>query len=259
MAQQMSAASGALPLLWAAGESSNGCVRHHNEDNFCCIAAPSGYLFAAVADGVGGHSGGEIASFLCCHRLLLDWKELVRSGEELSDPRMGRFLFDSIVKANRDVVRTNIEQRRPLPMCTTVAAAVFTPQMVLAAHVGDSRIYCVRGDAIRQLTVDHTLRNELNELGIAPEESKAPPQNIISQAVGLKVRLKPEVHSYFRAPDDRCLICSDGLFSCLSDQEIRETVLSSATPREATDRLIHATLRRGAADNVTVISIFPKP
>ena len=255
---QKSETSGVQPLLQAAGETSNGCVRHHNEDNFCCSAAPGGYLLAAVADGVGGHAGGEIASYLCCHRLLLDWKELFRVGGDVSDPRMARFLFETIVGANRDVVRTNIDQRRELPMCTTVAAALFTPQMVLAAHVGDSRIYCIQRGTIRQLTVDHTLRNDLNERGVTPAEGEEPPLNIISQAVGLRVRLKPEVHSYFRCPDDRCLICSDGLFNCLSDQEILETVTAAATPREATDRLLRAALRRGASDNVTAISIFPQ-
>ena len=259
MAQKTSAEPAALPHLRVAGETSCGCVRHHNEDNFCCTAGPDGFLLAAVADGVGGHAGGEIASFLCCHRLLLDWKEFFRTGKNISAPRLARLLFEAIVQANCDVVRTNIDQGRALPMCTTVAAAIFTPQMVLAAHVGDSRIYCVRRDTIRQLTVDHTLRNEMSEMGVTLKNGAEPPANIISQAVGLRSRLKPEVHTYFRCPDDRYLICSDGLFNCLDDQELREIVISGATPREATGRLLCASLRRGASDNVTAVCIFPQP
>ncbi len=247
-----------MPRLHAACESNNGSVREHNEDNFCCAAEPDGYLFAAVADGVGGHSGGEIASFLCCHRLLLDWKMLVRGSSSLPDTIMPRFLVDSIRGANSDIFRANFEQRKRVPMCTTVAAAVFTPQMVIAAHVGDSRLYCSRKDTIMQLTIDHTLLNELNEQGSLPSEYVRPAANIISKAVGPQVRIKPEIHTYFRCPNDRYLLCSDGLTSYLSDAEIKHILDRCATPREATNTLVRETLRRGAADNVTVVSIFPQ-
>ena len=248
-----------MPLLHAACESNNGCVRRHNEDNYCCITEPEGFLFAAVADGVGGHAGGEIASFLCCHRLLLEWKNLIGANRELPDTLMPRFLLEAIQTANSDIVKVNFEQHRAMPMCTTVAAAVFTPQMVIAAHAGDSRIYCFQENrAVWQLTVDHTLRNELSERGEVPPDGGEPPANVISQAVGMRFKLRPEIHTYFRSPGDRYLLCSDGLTGALTDAEIGKAVEESRSPREATDNLIRATLRRGASDNVTVISIFPQ-
>ena len=247
-----------MPQLHAACESNNGSVREHNEDNFCCAAEPEGYLFAAVADGVGGHSGGDIASFLCCHRLLLDWKALTRNNQVLPDTVMPRFLVDSIRGANADIFRANFEQHKRIPMCTTIAAVVFTPQLVIAAHVGDSRLYCSRKNTIMQLTIDHTLLNELNETGGLSADTVRPAANIISKAVGPQVRVKPEIHTYFRCPTDRYLLCSDGLTSYLTDNEITQILDRSVTPREATDVLIRETLRRGAADNVTVLCIFPR-
>ncbi len=251
-------ASSPMPRLHAACESNNGCVRERNEDNFCCAVLPAGYLFAAVADGVGGHSGGDVASFLCCHRLLLDWKELVRDNPAPPDTVMPRFLVESIRGANSDIFRANFEQHKRMPMCTTVAAAVFTPQLVIAAHVGDSRLYCSRGSEIMQLTVDHTLLNEMAERGALRPNTPRPAANIISKAVGPQVRVKPEIHTYFRCPADRYLLCSDGLTSYWSDRELKQVLDAAATPREATGALIRETLRRGAADNVTVLCIFPE-
>ena len=238
-----------------AGESHKGCVREANEDNFCYVSLYPGYLLAAVADGVGGHTGGDIASYLCCHRLILDWKELFREQSNPPDAFLARFLAESIQRANWDICSANYEKKNRLPMCTTVAAAVFTPDMVIAAHVGDSRIYCCRNGVCRQITVDHTVQNELMEQGVT-NPSLVPGAHVISQALGASGRVKPEIHTYFRNPSDRYLLCTDGLTYCWSEQEIGRNLMQSPTPRAANDKFICNTLFRGAGDNITVISIF---
>ncbi len=246
-----------MPQLLAVGESHMGCVRTHNEDNFFCISLYPGYCFAGVADGVGGHSGGEQASYLCCHRLMLDWKELFKEPKEPDESRIASFLMESVKKANSDITSINrIQKKKYNPMCTTLAAAVFTPTMVIVVHVGDSRLYCFRKGNCRLLTIDHTVQNELTEQGIT-DADKLPGSHVISKAIGTDRYLKPEIHTYFRTPEDRFLFCSDGLSNIMTEGEIKNILYSSNDPRQANDRFIREALRRRANDNVTVVSVFP--
>ena len=248
--------AGKMPQLTAVGESHTGCVRTHNEDNFFCISLYPGYCFAGVADGVGGHSAGEQASYLCCHRLMLDWKELFKETMQPSEERIASFLMDSVKRANNDITGINRLHKRHNPMCTTLAAAVFTPTMLIAIHVGDSRLYCCRKDVCRLLTKDHTVQNELAEKGIT-DESQLPGAHVISKAIGTDRYLKPEMHTYFRSAEDRFLFCTDGLTNTLSDSEIASIISGAADPRQANDRFIREALRRRVSDNVTVVSVFP--
>ena len=247
-----------MPQLQAVGESHMGCVRTQNEDNFFCISLYPGYCFAGVADGVGGHAAGEQASYLCCHRLILDWKELFKRTPEPDETLIASFLMNSVKEANNDITGINRSQKlKYSPMCTTLAAAVFTPTMVIVVHVGDSRLYCCRKDDCRLLTIDHTVQNELTEQGVT-DASKLPGAHVISKAIGTDRYLKPEMHTYFRTPEDRFLFCTDGLSNVMKDSEIKNILTASASPRHANDQLIREALRRRANDNVTVVSVFPE-
>ena len=246
-----------MPQLTAVGESHQGCVRTHNEDNFFCISLYPGYCFSGVADGVGGHSGGEQASYLCCHRLMLDWKELFKENDAPNEAQIAAFLMNSVKQANSDITGINrLQKKRSNPMCTTLVAAVFTPSMIIAIHVGDSRLYCCRKDTCRLLTVDHTVQNELGEQGIT-DEAQLPGAHVISKAIGTDRYLKPEIHTYFRTPEDRFLFCTDGLTNTMNDSEIQHIIANASNPRQANDRFIREALRRRANDNVTVVSVFP--
>ena len=246
-----------MPQLLAVGESHMGCVRTHNEDNFFCISMPPGFCFAGVADGVGGHSGGDQASYLCCHRLILDWKELFKRNPDPDEATIARFLMNSVKQANSDITGINrIQKKTHNSMCTTLAAAVFTPSMVIVIHVGDSRLYCFRNNECRLLTIDHTVQNELVEQGVT-DASQLPGAHVISKAIGTDRYLKPEIHTYFRTPEDRFLFCTDGLSNTMHDSEIKEILFAAADPRQANDRFIREALRRRANDNVTVVSVFP--
>ena len=246
-----------MPQLLAVGESHMGCVRTHNEDNFFCISLYPGYCFAGVADGVGGHSAGEQASYLCCHRLMLDWKELFKRNSSPDETQIAGFLMNSVKTANSDITGINrLQKKKTNPMCTTLAAAVFTPSMVIVVHVGDSRLYCCRKDTCRLLTIDHTVQNELTEQGVT-DASQLPGSHVISKAIGTDRYLKPEMHTYFRMPEDRFLFCTDGLSNSMTDEEIKNILASSTSPRQANDRFIREALCRRANDNVTVLSVFP--
>ena len=241
--------------LTVAGESHKGCVRAVNEDNFCYVSLSPGYLLAVVADGVGGHSGGDIASYLCCHRFLIDWKKIFKQGAFFNDAWLAKFLDECLKRANMDIFIANMEKKSPRPMCTTVAAMIFTPERVLVAHVGDSRVYCCRKGVCRLLTVDHTVLNDFFEKGVN-DPSLLPGTHVISKAVGSNLFLKPELHSYMRCAGDRFLICSDGLTNHWDREEIGNVLMESDSPKSANDQFIRNTLRRGAVDNVTVVSIF---
>ena len=244
-----------MPRLIAAGESHKGCVRADNEDSFCLVSLQPDYLLAVVADGVGGYSGGEEASYLCCHRLLMDWKELFKRNAQPSDALLSRFAVESICRANSDIYRANLERKYREFMCTTVAMAVFSPQMVIVSHAGDSRVYCLHNHHCRQLTVDHTVLNEMYEKGV-DDPTQLPGAHVISRALGSLRHIKIELHSYFHQPGDRFLICSDGLSGCLRENEISNIMAESAVPRDACGVFIRETLRRGAVDNVTVVTVF---
>ena len=170
---------------------------------------------------------------------------------------MAHLLVESVLRANKDIYAANRERRRHIPMCTTLVAALFTPQMLIVVHVGDSRAYCLRNNECMLLTIDHTVQNELLESGVT-DPVKLPGSHVISKAVGTDAELKPEIHTYFRRKDDKYLLCSDGLTHYWDNKELAEVLSSSATPRRANDRLVRETLRRGAADNVTVVTIFPE-
>ena len=245
-----------MPRLHGAGETHRGCVRTNNEDNLLYVSLFGDYVFAAVADGVGGHVSGDVASYLCCHRLLLDWKELFCRKSAPENAELADFLAKTIMRANSDIKAANDDCKSYVQMCTTLAAAVFTPTMVIAAHVGDSRLYCVRNKVCNQLTIDHTLLNEFYEKGGC--DGEAPGAHVISKALGTQKRIRPEIHTYFRMPEDRYLLCSDGLTNCWKTQEIGEVISGCKTPRQANDIFIRNTLRRGALDNVTVVSLFPE-
>ena len=249
--------SNPMPRLIAAGESHKGCVRADNEDSFCLVSLQPDYLLAVVADGVGGYSGGEEASYLCCHRLLMDWKELFKRNAQPSDALLSRFAVESICRANSDIYRANLERKYREFMCTTVAMAVFSPQMVIVSHAGDSRVYCLHNHHCRQLTVDHTVQNYLTEQGII-NDTNNPGAHVISKAVGAVRTVKPEIHTYFRSPEDRYMLCTDGLSNTWRMSDISHNLNSSASPRSATDRFIKGSLRRGAGDNVTVVCVFPE-
>jgi protein phosphatase len=237
------------------GNSDVGKVRTANEDSFDYDIFDDGTAWAVVCDGMGGVRGGQIASSLAtemvgdkirkCYNKLMP----VYSFENI--------FLSTITTANVIVNDRSYTDTEFQGMGTTIAAAIVKDDQVCIAHVGDSRVYCLRNKICRQLTVDHTLQNELCEKGLADPQN-LPGSHIISRAVRGGKILTPELHSYFRSPDDRYLLCSDGLTNCWRDDEIGKVIMQAETPRSATDTFIRGTLRKGAGDNVTVLCVFPE-
>src|SRR5690348_16570746 len=229
-----------LTLRYAV-RSDRGLVRGNNED-----AVYAGPRLLAVADGMGGHAAGEVAS-----------KIVIGSLEPLDEDRriddlMGA-LRDSVIEANRRIADA-VKQRKELEgMGTTLTALRFVGSQVGLVHVGDSRAYLLRNDRLAQITHDDTYVQYLVDSGkLTPEEAKDHPRKSVILRALLGTDVEPDVSIREARDGDRYLLCSDGLSDVVSTETILET-LRIEDPQEAADRLVELALRGGGPDNVTVV------
>src|SRR5437868_12337160 len=231
--------------LRAGGATDVGLVRAHNEDRFLADER----LFA-VADGVGGHKAGEVASQTAVETLQ----------REFTDPRTDA-LIDAVKLANRTVwnlAETNSDQRG---MGTTLTAIALVDdggeERLAIVNVGDSRAYLLQQGQLEQLTEDHSLVEQLVREGqLTREEAQVHPQrSIITRALGLDPDV--DVDSWELTPykGDRILLCSDGLTNEVSDDEIASTLRTVGDPQEAATKLVDEANDRGGNDNITVVVI----
>ena len=244
--------------LHVAGETHVGLIREVNEDSFCYIAYPEEpNSLTVVADGIGGHQSGDVASAICCEHFISAWKRS-DAGNFSADFMAGHFMTKTITEANTLIYDENCRRQLPQPMGTTIVAAIFTPQSIVVAHSGDSRLYILRNGLLQRLTEDHSYVAELVRRKIITENEAAghPFSHIISRSLGPAAEVEPEVNIFPRLAGDRFILCSDGLTTHLSDKRIEEILMASKTPREALDMFMKDTLISGGEDNVTVLCIF---
>ncbi len=240
-----------------AGESNRGLVRERNEDNFCWVACPGARAaLAAVADGIGGYRDGDVASFVCCRRLLGAWRKL--DAKRLNPDDATDFFRRELTDINRELFEHNRRERDGAPMGTTVAAAVFFAEEVVLVHAGDSRIYQFLPDTgLTQLTEDHTLLAKLAERGSRIASPPSVLGNVISRALGPRPRLELDLQRIPRPPRARYLLCSDGISRYLESEVIATALCESDGPRAAVNALMRAALIAGGRDNITVICAYP--
>lgn len=234
----------ARPGVEVGAASHPGKVRSENEDRYF-VAGDRGVF--AVADGMGGHEGGSLAS-----QTIVDELASIASPASASD--LLAQLEDRIVRANATLQA--IVQERGVVIGSTIAALLTHGDHFACLWSGDSRVYLVRGRGIRQVSRDHTEVRDLVEKGIlTPEEAKTwPRRNVITRAVGVRAEAELELEHGTLEDGDVFVICSDGLTGHVEDDEILNAVQRSA-PQPACDALIQLTLERGATDNVTVVVV----
>jgi PPM family protein phosphatase len=248
--------------LRSFGLSDRGRRRPHNEDAFMCDDALG--LFV-VADGVGGHAKGEVASQESVEQIC----GFVRQGkalitEYLADPARDdkreqvRRLLESAVQSACYMV-FGLAELDPAQkgMSTTISALLIAGQYGVTAQVGDSRIYRVRGGQGQQLTEDHTLVNYKLKQGLISEADARTMKgkNVITRAVGHKDYVEVDTRELEIQRGDRYLLCSDGLHGYLQAGEL-ESVLSATTPEEAPAKFVAVANERGGRDNITVVLVF---
>lgn len=231
-----------------------GLVRKNNEDCFC-INKDLG-LFA-VADGMGGHRAGEVASKLAIKTLQ---ESLYKKLSFFSD--QPRILAEAVHDANREVYRVSSMQENYRGMGTTLTACLiygerYGEKKLAVAHVGDSRVYLIRGNNIFRLTEDHSLVQEMvNMGGITEDQAFCHPQrNVLVRALGTTAEVEVDVLNQELLKKDILLLCTDGLTSHLRDEEILSVVMAAGDPGSRVRNLRQETFKRGATDNVTIILI----
>ncbi|MEA4863420.1 MAG: PP2C family serine/threonine-protein phosphatase [Victivallaceae bacterium] len=253
-----------LSILWPwsgrhmriAGESNVGLVRSNNEDSYVFQYSPGDRnALLVVADGIGGHAHGEVASSMCCDVMAREWKKN-RAGTREDTATMRDFLEWMIESANTAIYRINSLSPQSRPMGCTVVAAVITPHALLVANAGDSRCYGLCRTGLRQLTCDHTLRAAMIARGGECCGENLPQSNIINKAVGPASRVSPALCCFERRAFQRIMLCSDGLTGMVPDDEIEAVLTESADPRLVNEQLVCAALAAGGRDNVTVVTAF---
>lgn len=242
-------------MIETYGLSDVGCVRELNEDCFCIHGFETEERgFCILADGMGGHNAGEVASQSAVKFIADKLREVLDSEDEEGVPAV---LTDAIEKANEKVYKMSVESTAHRGMGTTVVAAYISDGNAYIANVGDSRAYVVSKDGINQITTDHSVVEELVKSGtITHEEARVHPRrNIITRAVGTEEDIRTDVFEYEYASGDVMLLCSDGLSTMLDDKEIESIIKNEETSEKTVCSLVDAAKERGGLDNITVICI----
>ncbi|WP_344792245.1 PP2C family protein-serine/threonine phosphatase [Gryllotalpicola daejeonensis] len=230
-----------------AAVSNVGRVRSNNQDS-----GYAGHDLFLVADGMGGHAGGDVASAIATNHI----KKVDR---EYDDPEVAReALKAALLEANAALADTVYDHPELTGMGTTVSALIRVGEYVALAHIGDSRIYLWRDGELSQISTDHTFVQRLVDTGrITPEEAAVHPRRSVLMRVLGDVDANPDVDSWIleTKPGDRWMLCSDGLSGVVKPEIIGRILASPASPKTVADRLLKASLDGGAPDNVTVIVV----
>ena len=246
----------------ATGLSDVGLQREHNEDSFVVL---NEYDLFIVADGMGGHRAGDVASRLATETIAEFFK--TTASEDVTWP----FHFDTSLSeeenrlltgiriANRQIFERSTKSRECRGMGTTVVGALFSPKKnrMFIGHVGDSRCYRIRRGELRQMTRDHSLINDyLMAMPDLTEEQKSElPKNVITRALGMQDQVMVDLQADDPQPGDMYLLCSDGLSGMIADDEILDILMSTGDILEGCRRLIARANEHGGEDNITAVLV----
>ncbi|MHB8170053.1 MAG: Stp1/IreP family PP2C-type Ser/Thr phosphatase [Thermincolia bacterium] len=227
-----------------------GLVRKGNEDSICVNLDLQ--LFG-VADGMGGHEAGEIASSLATETLQqhLD----IQKAWLMMDPLAA--MTSAFKEANRQVYLKAQSQDNCRGMGTTLTAGLIAGDQLVIGHVGDSRVYLIRGNEIKQLSQDHSLVNELlRSGGITEEEAFNHPQrNVLTRALGTAAEIETDFQVDKLYLGDRLLFCTDGLSGLVPKEEMEKIIFSGLDLDEVVNELMRAALQKGGYDNITLVMV----
>jgi len=236
-----------MRLVFAAA-TDVGRMRKNNEDSYL-----SSQPVAAVADGMGGHSAGEVASAIAIEELAAlgsrgPWENETAATDDLKQ---------AILRANRRIRETAAGDRKLNGMGTTLVALLEDGDMVHVANVGDSRGYLLRQGELSQVTVDHSLVQELVDDGrLSPEDAERHPQrSVITRALGIDREVEFDLFTYKLQVGDRLLLCSDGLSDVVEPAQIRNVLLRVRNSHQAAQKLVTVANEQGGPDNITVIVV----
>jgi protein phosphatase len=234
-------------ILRAAASTHVGRRRRMNEDRYALAPDLGLYL---VADGMGGHTAGQVASEMAAEAALRAVRTLQGASASLAEK-----LRYAVTSANREIYQTGRQQPELAGMGTTLVSVLVLEGRAALAHVGDSRAYLVRGGRIRQLTDDHSVVGELLRRREISEDAarEHPHRHVLTRALGVRPVVEPDLAELSPEPDDVFVLCSDGLTVHVEDDEIAEHVVDAADPDACVGSLVDLANSRGGDDNITVL------
>ncbi|MDQ3244293.1 MAG: Stp1/IreP family PP2C-type Ser/Thr phosphatase [Gemmatimonadota bacterium] len=242
----------ALVHLAVSARTDTGRLRKGNEDNLYADANEYRGLFI-VADGMGGHAAGEVASQMAVDLIARELAEV----NNLASPEAGTRLSDTLRLANRQVFQRTMSEVEKTGMGSTASALLLSDTRYLIGHVGDSRIYLVRDGMMQQLTRDHSLVQEQVDAGlITAEQARHHPQsNVITCCIGMSSEIEPDVIAGETHVGDVFLLASDGLTGMVEDRRLQQLLQSRAAPERIVNAMIADANNNGGIDNITAIVV----
>jgi protein phosphatase len=243
--------------LEVASATHPGMIRTHNEDSIATV--PEAGL-AVLADGMGGYNAGEVASGIAVALISSEIRKILSCDDaaQFTSREIERIIADHAEKANAAIYQAAQGNSQYSGMGTTLVMACWHDNQVAVGHIGDSRLYRLRGDALEQVTRDHSVLQEQLDSGMITREQArhAQHKNLVTRAVGIDPKVETEVHTYPVQVDDIYLLCSDGLPDMVEDEDIRLTLetLRANLPLAA-EQLVQQANDNGGRDNVSVILV----
>jgi protein phosphatase len=247
--------------LEIVSETNVGMVRASNEDSVVTDASRG---LVVLADGMGGYNAGEVASGMATAAIMAELRNMpdqnvaFEAGSDTGLSGAQRLLRDIISKVNTSIHETSQSQPEYWGMGTTLVVALFHDSKIAVAHIGDSRLYRMRGNELKQITRDHSLVQAQVDSGLlTPEQAEHSTQkNLVLRALGVAAEVEPEVHEYDTPPGDLYLLCSDGLSDMVSDWHIGMALRTfGANLKLCALQLVQMANDNGGRDNVSVILI----
>lgn len=238
------------------GLTDPGCIRTQNQDTYQIERLNDNVLLAVVCDGMGGAKSGNVASSLAADVFVQEIRRNWKPGME--DAKIDGMLKNAVKLANFTVYDQAQQFEEFQGMGTTLAAALVSNRHAAIVHVGDSRVYGIKSDGIRQLTRDHSLVQMMVERGeLTPEQARRyPGKNLITRAIGTEPMVESELTHWEMKQGDSLLLCSDGLSNIMDEQEILFEVVHGVNKQYCCQRLLDIAKNRGAPDNVTSVLIL---
>ncbi|WP_027963142.1 Stp1/IreP family PP2C-type Ser/Thr phosphatase [Halalkalibacillus halophilus] len=237
--------------MHAVFRTDQGKVRKANEDYGGVFHNQSNQLLAVVADGMGGHNSGDVASKLAVEGLQQMWE----NSTSFTDVILAKeWLENAFAKVNETILTYSKNNQECSGMGTTLLAMIVIDRFVVVSHIGDSRLYYITDETIEQITEDHSFVNELVLQGqITKEEAEEHPRkNILTRAIGTDQTIKVDTTTFVWQTGAVCVLCTDGLTNKLSDSDLLSTYQNFETDEEKVQNLLYQANHRGGEDNITV-------
>ncbi|MDU0153450.1 protein-serine/threonine phosphatase PrpC [Bacillus cabrialesii] len=239
--------------MLTALKTDTGRIRQHNEDDAGIFKGKDEFLLAVVADGMGGHLAGDVASKMAVKAMGEKWNEAETI--PAAPAACEEWLIEQILAVNSKIYDHAQAHEECQGMGTTIVCALFTGKTVSVAHIGDSRCYLLQDDDFIQVTEDHSLVNELVRTGeISREDAEHHPRkNVLTKALGTDQSVSIDTRSFDIEPGDKLLLCSDGLTNKVEGTELKDILQSDSAPQEKVNLLVDKANQNGGEDNITAV------